>query len=394
MFHLAALTGAGLGRGSYYRDRIPSVAQNQDLTRRIRVKLTGAHPFVLTFILASGALIATVLKTGVGIHPEWHRLWDGAIHWQDISQSPLLAEGDASLRSNIVGSWLSGVLGFSSAHRYLFLAFFFAAIAIMLPILLSYRSDSRSRVKLAFIFVAGGSLAPIALTWIGGYDTVSIIALTVAVMVRNHWVSSLAWFVLALNHSPVALLALVAWLPIAWLIWQRDGLIRFVTSAGSVAAGVIAMHEITNAWGGSADRLTLFQAIPFDTILNCYLTMLPLTTFSVLGVGWVVLVDRNIRSSIIGRVLILETLAISLTVPLIAIDASRIAGLIVIAPIFAWVAHADISVRSAETIWRHTWFLATVVPVFLVWQGALLHPGWNHLEIVQRALDGQVIRGL
>jgi len=344
--------------------------------------------------LAAAALFVTVVKTGIGIHPEWHRLWDGTMHWQDISQSPLLAEGDASLRSNVVGSWLSGALGFSSAHRYLFFAFMLSAVAVVLPVLMAYRKDTTSRVKLAFIFVAGGSLAPIALTWIGGYDAISIIALTIAVMTRSVWISSLAWFILALNHSSVALFALIAWLPIAWLIWNRSGIIRFIASIGAVAAGALAMHEVTDAWGGSTDRFALFKALPFDAILHTYFTMLPITVFSVLGIGWVVLADRNIRTSMIGRALMVEALAISLVISLIAIDASRIAGLIVIAPIFAWVSHANIASASAERIWRRTWLVAVIVPVYLVWEGALLHPGWNHLEIVQRALDGQVIRGL
>jgi hypothetical protein len=352
------------------------------------------RPLTVTALLALAAIFVTVLKTGIGIHPEWHRLWDGAIHWQDISASPLLAEGDASLRSNMVGSWISGALGFDSPRRYLLLALVFSVVAIALPIILAHRHDTTSRVKLAFIFVAGGSLAPIALTWIGGYDAISIIALTVAVMVRKQWICLLAWFVLALNHSPVAIFALIAWLPIAWLTWKWDGVVRIITSATAVIVGSFAMREITNAWGGSTDRFALFQAIPFDAILHSYITMLPFTIFSVLGIGWVVLADRNIRKSIIGKTLIIEALAISFLIPMVAIDASRIAGLIVIAPIFAWVAHAQIPDESAERIWRHTWLLAAIVPVCLVWQGALLHPGWNHLEIVQRALDGQVIRGL
>jgi hypothetical protein len=213
-------------------------------------------------------------------------------------------------------------------------------------------------------------------------------------MVRKQWICLLAWFVLALNHSPVAIFALIAWLPIAWLTWKWDGVVRIITSAAAVIVGSFAMREITNAWGGSTDRFALFQAIPFDAILHSYITMLPFTIFSVLGIGWVVLADRNIRKSIIGKTLIIEALAISFLIPMVAIDASRIAGLVVIAPIFSWVAHAEISQQSAERIWRHTWLLAAIVPVCLVWQGALLHPGWNHLEIVQRALDGQVIRGL
>ena len=145
------------------------MVQTQVVTRQARVKAAAAHPLVFTIFLAVSALVITVLKTGIGIHPEWHRLWDGAIHWQDISQSPLLAEGDASLRSNVVGSWLAGALGLTSAHKYLAFSILLAAIAILLPIVFSYRKESTQRAKLAFVFIAGGSLAPIALTWIGGY---------------------------------------------------------------------------------------------------------------------------------------------------------------------------------------------------------------------------------
>lgn len=368
------------------------MVQSPVLTRSARVKTAAAHPLVFTAFLAIAASAITVLKTGIGIHPEWHRLWDGAIHWQDISQSPLLAEGDASLRSNVVGSWLSGALGFQSPKRYLTFAMVLAAIAIVLPIALAYRKENTQRAKLAFIFVAGGSLAPIALTWIGGYDAISIIALTTAVMARKQWISLIAWFVLAMNHAPVAILALIAWVPIALVMWKWDATARVITSSLATLAGAAGMHIITNAWGGSADRFALFKAIPFEELWRCYITMLPVTVFSILGIGWVVLADRSLRRSTIGKVLIIESLAISLLIPLVAIDATRIAGMIVIAPIFTWIAHAHMNQPATQRIWRHTWLLAAIVPIFLVWQGAILHPGWGNIDVVNRAFDGQVIR--
>ncbi len=369
------------------------MVQSQVLTPTARVRAAASHPIAFTAFLAFSALVVTVFKTGIGIHPEWHRLWDGAIHWQDISQSPLLAEGDASLRSNVVGSWLAGALGMQSAHRYLYFSMLLAAIAIVLPIALGYRKESTQRAKLAFIFVAGGSLAPIALTWIGGYDAVSIIALTTAVMVRKHWIALFGWFVLAMNHSPIAIFAFIAWAPIALIMWRWDATMRIVTAGIAVIAGSFAMHTFTSSWGGSADRFALFRAIPFDAIWHCYITTLPLTVFSILGIGWVVLAHRSVRNSTIGKALIIESLAISLFIPLIAIDATRIAGMIVIAPIFTWIAHAHLSKPATQRIWRHTWLVAVIVPVFLVWQGAILHPGWGNIHVVHRALDGQVIRG-
>lgn len=107
------------------------MVQPQVLSRPARLKTAAVHPLAFTVLLATAALLITILKTGIGIHPEWHRLWDGAIHWLDISQSPLLAEGDASLRSNIVGSWFSGAMGFDTAHRYLLMAFLLSAVAIV-----------------------------------------------------------------------------------------------------------------------------------------------------------------------------------------------------------------------------------------------------------------------
>jgi len=174
MFRSAVFPPAWAG-GSCSRKLPPLVVQSQVLARAI-TRTTRMRPLTVTVLLALAAIFVTILKTGIGIHPEWHRLWDGAIHWQDISASPLLAEGDASLRSNMVGSWISGALGFDSPRRYLLLALVFSVVAIALPIILAHRHDTTSRVKLAFIFVAGGSLAPIALTWIGGYDAISIIA--------------------------------------------------------------------------------------------------------------------------------------------------------------------------------------------------------------------------
>jgi len=360
--------------------------------KRARAKSAVTHPLAFTTLLAVAALTVTVLKTGIGIHPEWHRFLDGAVHWQDISQSPLLAEGDASLRSNVVAAWMAGIFGFQSPHRYLVFSMLLAAISIVLPIAFAYRKEHTQRAKIAFIFVAGGSLAPIALTWIGGYDAISIIALTTAVMVRKQWIAVIAWFALAMNHAPIAIFAFIAWAPIALIMWKWDATMRIVTAGVAVVAGSFAMHAITHAWGGSTDRFALFKTIPFDTLWQCYITMLPLTVFSILGIGWIVLANRSVRNSTVGKALIIESLAISFLIPLIAIDSTRIAGMIVIAPIFTWIAHAHLNKAATVRIWRNTWLLAVIVPVFLVWQGAILHPGWGNLDVVQRAFDGQVIR--
>ena len=368
------------------------MVQSPVLTRRARAKSAVMHPLAFTALLAMSALVVTVIKTGIGIHPEWHRFLDGAIHWQDISQSPLLAEGDASLRSNVVAAWMAGIFGFQSPHRYLVFSMLLAASAVVLPIAFAYRKEHTQRAKIAFIFVAGGSLAPIALTWIGGYDAISIIALTTAVMVRKQWIAVIAWFALAMNHAPIAIFAFIAWAPIALIMWKWDATMRIVTAGVAVVAGSFAMHAITKAWGGSTDRFALFKAIPFDTLWQCYITMLPLTVFSILGIGWVVLANRSVRNSTIGKALIIESLAISFLIPLIAIDSTRIAGMIVIAPIFTWIAHAHLNKAATQRIWRHTWLVAVIVPVFLVWQGTILHPGWGNTDVVQRAFDGQVIR--
>ena len=169
---------------------------------------------------------------------------------------------------------------------------------------------------------------------------------------------------------------------------------RIVTAGIAVIAGSFAMHTFTSSWGGSADRFALFRAIPFDAIWHCYITMLPLTVFSILGIGWIVLADRSVRNSAIGKALIVESLAISFLIPLIAIDSTRIAGMIVIAPIYTWIAHAHFNKPATQRIWRHTWLLAVIVPMFLVWQGTILHPGWGNTDVIQKALDGQIIRGL
>ena len=73
MFRSAVFPPAWAG-GSCSRKLPPLVVQSQVLARAI-TRTTRMRPLTVTALLALAAIFVTILKTGIGIHPEWHRLW-------------------------------------------------------------------------------------------------------------------------------------------------------------------------------------------------------------------------------------------------------------------------------------------------------------------------------
>ena len=246
--------------------------------------------------------------------------------------------------------------------------------------------------RVLFVIVAGGAVAPVLLSWVGSYDALVVIAATIAALSRNRWCSAAGWSLLAVAHSTVAALALLLWLPMAWVTHTHEAVrrraLRLVLAIVAVGVGWLAMRAVADSWGGSTDRWQLFLRLNATDVLNAYAAGWPLVLFGALGVTWVILLQRDVLRSVPGRLLLAEALLAALIIPLIAVDETRITVLCLLASTLtwgAWTARMAPTIPAIDAHWRMLAIAAAVVPVIVVWQGVVLYPGWDLSQTLQAA---------
>jgi hypothetical protein len=338
-----------------------------------------ANPAVTYLPIA--VVVLGIVKYGIGLHPEWRRFHDAANAWPQVWTAPLMLEGDRALLSNVTGAWIAGALSLGSIRWYLVFQIGLALLALILPFFMPRVRSALGVSRLMFIFIAGGPVTALLLSWAAGYDAVLVLAATVAVLCRNQWLACSGWLVLGLSHTAIALCMVLLWLPVMWVAERQQPQRRrmhmgAVGLAGVVVGGLI-MRFLTDAWGGSTDRLSLFRAIPYDVIWTAYWSAIPLVVFSVLGIGWFVVFAPAMRTSALGKVLIAEAAFAALVLPLVVLDETRIAGLAMFAPVLAFVVAAPALVGAAEIEhqWQRLKWITALVPVLVIWEGAVLYAG-------------------
>jgi hypothetical protein len=321
------------------------------------------------------------MKYGIGMFPSWIYLFDISAHWQDPSQAPLMVPPADYLLANFPSALIAGAIQVSSANGFLVFGLLLTLLALLTPFLMPAIRTNSSVSRIAFIAVAGGAVLPVLLNWIGGYDALTVIGLGVGALSRNHVVRLLGWGLAAVNHPPMAVIAFALWIPLAVL--ASDSLRRRVLIVASpaigIALGYAANSIAVDRWGGATDRLTWFENIDYSSFWNSYLTGLPLVIFTSLGVLWLVLLQREFRSRLSSRLLMAEAMIASFLLPLITLDATRVVALSLFASMLAWVA----SDKSEETAgdhamaWRRFGLASAIVPVPVMWNGALVYAGWS-----------------
>lgn len=358
---------------SDFEPTVGAFDQHSDLlagTSQPRIRQIWSNSLGLSILL----LVTVGLKYGTSLHPNWFRFVDAANHWPDASSS-LLAVGDRALLSNVATSWLAGALGANSEHSFIVFSAALTALALILPIILAPAEVARTFSQLYVLVAAGGALAPVLLMWVGGYDALLVCALVIGALSRNQWVSACGWFVASFSHTSVALFALLLWASFTVLDKPRSTTKSQIQSvllpSVAVALGGLGIKLITNFWGGSTDRLTLFRAIPFEAVVESYAQAWVPILFSGLGITWVLLFWKYMRVLRSTKIFFLLALGTILMVPLIAVDQTRITALILFPLILCWIASVSSQIEMAQfaTMWRWMVIPALLLPVPVVWMG-------------------------
>ena len=153
-----------------------------------------------------------------------------------------------------------------------------------------------------------------------------------------------------------------------------------------------------DACGGSTSRLGWFSQRPFDEYVQGFFSSMPLLFFSSLGVLWFVLLRPRFARLRLFRILIDEDVLLSLILPWITLDTSRTVALALFAAVLCVVAALPdlLEERDVASAWRNTSLVAVIVPVPVIWSGALLYGGWESFFELDTALlppEGYAVLG-
>lgn len=354
------------------------------------------RPWQISLLLGFLAALVGLVKYGIGVFPDWIYFYDLSANWSDPSQSPLMVPPADYLQSNFVAAWLAGLLGFTTVVSHFAFHVVLAIFAIVLPFFMPVVRASVTRSQLMFIAIAGGATLPVLLLWVNGYDAVTVIGLVFAALCRNKYLAGVGWFLATLNHPSVGIVALVAWALVSW--WSNRSVLRVAVAGVGVFVGGWLNGFLMDAWGGSTSRLDWFMQRPFDEYVQGFFTSMPLLFFSSLGVLWFVLLRPRVFRLGIVRILITEAVLLSLLLPWITLDTSRTVALALFSAALCVVAALPELVDEdvVSSAWRNTGLVAAIVPVPVIWSGALLYGGWESFFRLDTALlppEGYAVLG-
>jgi hypothetical protein len=298
--------------------------------------------------------------------------------------APELAGGQDFILGSSTSALVAGVLGLTSAGTYVAFHVVLALTAVILPFIMPRVRRDRALARLLYVILAGSAVVAVLFDWVAGYDAVTVIGCSLAVLARHGMTRAFGWFLMSFNHTSLTVLALGAWLAVTWVSQEhvswRSRLQSLVPAAAGVIVGAATIWLLVRHWGGVTSRTEVYLQYGLDFYLNALIAGLPLVAFTALGIGWVVLLDSSVRAARATVALLVWGLGCSLALPLLALDHTRTISLTLLPALLAWsVVAAEYLPRACEQIWRRYAIAATIVPVPVLVDGVARNLGWQNI---------------
>lgn len=337
-----------------------------------------------------GLLVALVgvLKYGIAVWPGWPTLFDAAANWRNPIDGVLLQPPQDYVLSSSILSIALGALHITTQTPYLTVYVFVGLLAVLSPFLMPETLRNPQQARLLYILLAGGPIVALMLTGIGGYDALTVVAMSVAVLSSRWWVVALGWYLVGLNHSALGLIALGIW---ALTLLANDSapegtfnsnrIRRLLMSLIAASAGALTMYLITQQWGGTTSRWEVYRLYEISYYLNALIAGLPLVIFSALGVGWVVLLDSSVRRQRSTRVVLSSAVLASFALPLVALDHTRAIAIVLYPAVLLWakVMTRQLPRRDVNRLWSRYGIAATIIPVVVLLMGEPDAGTWQNI---------------
>ena len=339
------------------------------------VRAVTRHAWLVSALLGALAIAIGMAKYGLGLYSGWPLLFGVTTNLEDphavVDQSQDYLLRNASLAA------LLGMLGVRSSTLWLTIHVLVALAALMLPFLLQPVRRNRQTAMLVFIVIAGGPVLPLLLEWIGSYDAVTVLGLMLVAVSRDWRLRLLGWTLIAFTHSElgvVAFIALLAFRLIGGLLpfTPRAVALESLIALPALALGWVVTGAMVANWGGATSRVELFTT-KFGEHMYLTALMMPMALFTCLAVTWFLVLQRRALALRSTRALIVVSLAVAFLVPLVAIDHTRIAGMVLLPLALTWV--LSLPAEVTEGWGRIFGPIAAVLPVPVYLAGITLTSG-------------------
>jgi hypothetical protein len=324
-------------------------------------------------------LIISLVKYGIGILPSWNYMQAIALNWLSPHSSVFMTSPADFRLASPVSAVLAGWLHLTTGIEFLGFHFVLTCVALVIPLTMpAVRQSARLRL-LVGILIIGSAVPAVLLSWIGSYDPVSIAAAAVAGLARRPWVAFLGWFVFAFNNAPQALVGACVYGVVVIADDRGRAGARILAAVSGVMLGYLGVRLLIWHWGGSTGPLTIYKLYGFFRYFDDATSYWPLIFLSALGVGWMMVVSREVRSLAAAKALFVMAVVASVVVPLVAVDETRITAGALWAPMLLTAA---IIVRRVETkrvdaLLRRLLPVAVILVIVVVWDGSLVYAGWH-----------------
>lgn len=327
----------------------------------------------------------SVAKFGISAFPQAGVFYDISIHWQDPGSAPLLIRGvmgNDYLLTNAWSALLAGMIGISDPIGFYLFQLGLVIIALLSPFAMPSLASSPGRLWLLVALLLAGPQCVLLLSWVGGYDALSMLGAVLAVLARSSLLAMLGWGILALNHPSLAVTAWLLWLPMR--VWVDRGLVLrqrlkgIIFSLIPITIGILINHVIVAFWGGNTSRIDWLVNMDYDYYLEKYTQALPAILWSLMGLGWMILIGASLFKTFETRLLLIIISLAAVLLPLIALDETRVASLALLPVVLTYVRYAKISEDNWLLGSGFKWFVlvAILTPAVLVFGRSMSINGW------------------
>lgn len=334
-----------------------------------------------------GLLVAFigVVKYGIDIWPGWPNMFAVAQNLSDPHVSPVLAGAQDYILSSPTSALLLGVIPGSNQFVFVSGSVLLALFALVLPFLTPRISCSKDNARLLFIFIAGGSVLPLLLTWIGSYDPITVIGIALALGFRNRILALMGWIVIGFNHSAIGVISIAA-VAVIYISTPTDNpvedrlkpvLIGFL----GIVCGFFINALLMQYWGGATSRWELFRAYEFSYYVHNTIAAMPMFLFSALGVGWLVILRPKWLKLTATKSFVALGIILPFAMSLTALDQTRVTAVVLLAPTLAFIhaSTAQIPHKVITKTWKNLALVAVIVPVPAYLAGSLDQYGWQSI---------------
>ena len=325
--------------------------------------------------LLVGLLAVAVGLSKYGLSP--YSGWGNLFHVTQNYLQPQLDPSQDFILPNSGFSAFLGWVGVDSPQLWMSIQLSLVVAALVTPFLLVEVREHAGRLRVMFVILVGGPILPVLLEWVGSYDALTVLGLTIGAIARRALFRITGWLLVGFSHAELGIVALALLVAYRFVNDVRQDRFRnalrcIIFSLPPLLVTWAFTSVMVSNWGGATSRLALALANPLDNAYKFALVM-PAMLFSVLGVLWLVLLRPRELHRKRSWSLVLIVGGMSLVLPFFLHDHTRVLGILSFPLVLSWI--LLLTERQAQGMWRRFSVAACVIPIPVFVAGTVMLGG-------------------